>query len=236
MKSTGLFGKNSGRVGGVVYSNYRGEQIVRAYQPKVSNPNSVLQVAQRAKFKLMSQLATELKKEINASFVPSNKRLTSRNAWIKKLFDKVDYTNKRASLPIEEIVLTNSRELGVIAQQGNFTAGGNVQIATPIEWVGGKLRFVLLSYSDGGQIISPLSQEIEIEDAGEGGIVQWAVPNIPSIKRVIIYAYKLDESILSTYGNLEVMEEDVEVDVLAKNYAGALRFSASINKQITQNV
>lgn len=236
MKSTGLFGKNSGKIGGVVYSNYRGEQIVRAYQPKVNNPNSVLQVAQRAKFKLMSQLATELKKEINASFIPRDKRLTSRNAWIKKLFDKVDYSNRVATLPIEEIVLTNSRDLGVITQQDAFTAGGKVQIATPLEWVGGKVRFVLLSYSDGGQIISPLSQEIEIEDAGEGGVVQWSVPNVPSVKRVIIYAYKLDESALATYSNLEVVEEDVEIDVLAKNYAGAIHFSSSLNLQILQNV
>lgn len=236
MKSTGLFGKNSGKVGGVVYSNYRGEQIVRAYQPKVSNPNSVLQVAQRAKFKLMSQIATELKREINASFIPTDKRLTSRNAWIKKLFDKVNYSNRVASLPLEEITLTNSRELGAIAQQEDLIAGGKIQLATPIEWIGGKMRFVLLSYSDGGQVISPLSQEVEIEDAGEGGIVQWSVPNIPGIKRVVIYAYKLDETLLSSYGDLQIAEEDAEIDVLAKNYAGAIRFSASLNKQILQNV
>lgn len=234
MKSTGLFGKNSGRVGGVVYSNYRGEQIVRAYQPRVSNPKSTAQVAQRAKFKLLSQLASILSVEINSSYVSDQRKLTNRNLWVRNTFDNVVYANNTASLPIEDIVLTNSRENAItFAPNQTIVAGTNVPILISQSFIGGKVRFVYLSYTDGGDINVLYTQELAVEDTGEGaGLVQWPVPNRQDVKRVVMYAYDVDESISSTYSNVEALGDDAEVDVIARNFAGALRFSASLNLPI----
>ncbi len=56
-KSTHLLGKTSGRVGATVFKIVHGQQIVQEYQPKVANPNTSGQINQRARFKLLSQLA-----------------------------------------------------------------------------------------------------------------------------------------------------------------------------------
>lgn len=50
-------GQFSGRVGGVVYAVQAGRQVVRAYQPVVSNPKSNAQSIQRAKGNLVGRIS-----------------------------------------------------------------------------------------------------------------------------------------------------------------------------------
>lgn len=50
-------GQFSGRVGGVVYAVQAGRQVVRAYQPVVSNPKSTAQSIQRAKGNLVGRIS-----------------------------------------------------------------------------------------------------------------------------------------------------------------------------------
>lgn len=50
-------GQFSGRVGGVVYAVQAGRQVVRAYQPIVSNPKSTAQSIQRAKGNLVGRIS-----------------------------------------------------------------------------------------------------------------------------------------------------------------------------------
>lgn len=50
-------GQFSGKVGGVIFAVYNGEQIVRQYQPKVSNPKSRKQQLQRAKGNLVGRIS-----------------------------------------------------------------------------------------------------------------------------------------------------------------------------------
>lgn len=50
-------GQFSGKVGGVVFAVYNGEQIVRQYQPKVLNPKSSRQQLQRAKGNLVGRIS-----------------------------------------------------------------------------------------------------------------------------------------------------------------------------------
>lgn len=57
MKLQGIAGKGSGKLGAYVWVVRKGEQIVREYTDKVSNPKSAAQVGQRAKFKLLTQLS-----------------------------------------------------------------------------------------------------------------------------------------------------------------------------------
>lgn len=50
-------GQYSGRVGGVVYAVQAGRQVVRAYQPVVTNPKSTAQSIQRAKGNLVGRIS-----------------------------------------------------------------------------------------------------------------------------------------------------------------------------------
>lgn len=174
MKSTGLFGKNRGRVGGVVYSNYRGQQIVRSYQPQVKNPNTVAQVGQRAKFKLASQVATVLGKYI-ASNYSNDDKLSNRNAYVKNLFSQrlLRYTNKQAIVNVADLELSRNNS--------RFPIGGRLSTSTPSEITAviesydtleeyvGNVRFVgvLLGFDNGvPRIVATAIADGEIQGAG----------------------------------------------------------------------
>lgn len=81
MKQYGFVGKGTGKLGASVFAISGGEQIVRQYNPVVSNPNTEAQVAQRAKLKLMSQLAASLSGVIA---IPKQGLVSSRNLFIKE--------------------------------------------------------------------------------------------------------------------------------------------------------
>lgn len=49
-KGSLFFGKATGKLGQIVLSNVKGQQIARAWQPKVANPRTTVQQMQRAKF------------------------------------------------------------------------------------------------------------------------------------------------------------------------------------------
>lgn len=56
-KTTNGLGQFSGKVGGVVYAVQNGKQIVRSYQPVVSNPKTLAQRKQRAKANLIGRIS-----------------------------------------------------------------------------------------------------------------------------------------------------------------------------------
>ena len=81
MKLSGIAGTGSGKLGSQVYASVAGEQVVRNYQPKVSNPSTTKQVNQRARMKLMSQLAAAMASVIA---IPRQGMKSSRNLFTKK--------------------------------------------------------------------------------------------------------------------------------------------------------
>lgn len=56
-KTPNGLGQYSGKVGGVVYAVQNGQQIVRSYQPVVSNPKTLSQRKQRAKANLIGRIS-----------------------------------------------------------------------------------------------------------------------------------------------------------------------------------
>lgn len=58
MKSVGLIGSMSGKLGNSVAFVRNGQQIFRVYQPTVANPNTYRQRVSREKFKLLGEMAS----------------------------------------------------------------------------------------------------------------------------------------------------------------------------------
>ena len=236
MKSTGLFGKNSGRVGGVVYSNYRGEQVVRAYQPKVSNPNSAKQIAQRAKFKLVSQVGASLGKEIKMSYIPNVAKENPRNAFVKDMLKKTIYANNKATLPIEDIVLTNSKVSGFV-----FLQATNQQISGQLHQDAGNLatvRVVFIGYNEGGDISVLSVQEKSIANQGELKAITIQVPSIQGYTniRALAYVYEPDTTSGTSYEDYEVLGDQATLQEVLRVFSGRVIFSATENISIPQNV
>ena len=103
MKLNGLMGKGSGKLGSSVFAISGGEQIVRQYNPVVSNPQTDAQVAQRAKLKLMSQLAAALAPYIA---IPKKGLVSARNQFIAKNIGNATYSEDTASIELTTLQLT----------------------------------------------------------------------------------------------------------------------------------
>lgn len=103
MKLNGLMGKGSGKLGSSVFAISGGEQIVRQYNPVVSNPQTDAQVAQRAKLKLMSQLAAALAPYIA---IPKKGLVSARNQFIAKNIGNATFENNEADIELSTLQLT----------------------------------------------------------------------------------------------------------------------------------
>lgn len=126
----GISGGLSGKTGSYTFRQSRGQTIVSQYQPMVKNPNSEGQQTQRAKFKLMSQLAAIMAPAFGTMNVASKagKLIPSqRNAFVKLNMPLVIVTSDNqevsAIIPMEKLQLTSSfrEELGspVLSKQNN---------------------------------------------------------------------------------------------------------------------
>lgn len=107
MKLNGIVGKGSGKLGASVFAISGGEQIVRQYNPQVSNPSTDAQVAQRAKLKLMSQLAASLA----PGFAFKKKGLLSaRNQFVSKNIGLATFADGTASVVLTKLQLSPGSE------------------------------------------------------------------------------------------------------------------------------
>ena len=105
MKLNGFVGKGSGKLGSSVFAISGGEQIVREYNPVVSNPNTEAQIAQRAKLKLMSQLAAALAPALGFT---KQGLVSARNQFVSKNIDLVSYSENSAEVNVTLLQLTPS--------------------------------------------------------------------------------------------------------------------------------
>lgn len=117
-KSSSMWGKTTGKVGGLVYATSGGEQIVREYNPQVSNPSTIAQVNQRARMKLMSQLSACLAPVI----AMTKDGLTSkRNKFVKNNFENSYASEGAAQISYENVQLTEGSlglpQVGVMVSQ-----------------------------------------------------------------------------------------------------------------------
>lgn len=103
-KVTSLYGKTTGKIGSIVFSTSGGETIAREYNPHVANPNTMAQVNQRARMKLMSQLSAAL-----APVIAMRKEgLTSaRNKFVQRNFDASYASEGVAQISYENVQLTS---------------------------------------------------------------------------------------------------------------------------------
>lgn len=80
MKLAGIVGTGVGKLGASVFTVRKGQQVVRQYQPVVSNPNTMEQVRVRALFSLLTKNAKLLSDAFGFKVAGLE---TQRNAFIK---------------------------------------------------------------------------------------------------------------------------------------------------------
>lgn len=164
-KLTSLNGKVVGKIGAVVYSTNAGQIIAREYNPNVANPSTQKQVNQRAKLKLMSQLAATLAPVI---VIPKEGLKSSRNLFIKKNMGNAYAENGVAQITYENVQLTNGRAgiPGIVAtrsQQSGISISLEERADAAIS------RVVYIMYKKTSENTLQYVQSVIAEAAGSAG-------------------------------------------------------------------
>ena len=165
MKLNGIFGTGSGKTGNAVFATSAGKQIVRTYQPKVSNPNTDAQIAQRAKFKLLSQLAAAMAPVIA---IPKKELVSARNRFVKINTPLTSFSEGNATIFMEDIQLTDSQKSlpKIMATIAEGTTNVKVQMATNVNFQYDRVRWCIFKKTENFKL---QLVETAIEETGNAG-------------------------------------------------------------------
>lgn len=197
-KLQGITGGLSGKMGSAVFRQRGGQTIATQYQPIVKNPNSVGQQAQRARFKLMSQLAAIMAPGFGTMSVTkraSKGKPSQRNAFTQLNFPLVEITSDdqemTAKIPMEQVKLTSSfRNLPPLSLgygQGSITIdmeGISADVAT--------VRFVVIGYTGEGtkQAVIHSITDVPVRD----GVIETSLVAVSGNYTVLAYGLIPSES------------------------------------------
>lgn len=201
MKLYGISGKGTGKLGNSVFAIAKGEQIVRQYNPQVTNPSTEAQVNQRARLKLASSLTAAMRPVIA---IPSEGLKSSGNLFIKKNFGLISALSGTAEIALENVQLTN----GTIAIPDIVVAGGQGQAVTVELESAAPVGIKRVVYAMFARMVDGSLSLIDstiVETAGEGRI--FAGELAATTSSIIVFAYGMQdnsESATAKYANLQV--------------------------------
>lgn len=200
MKLNGILGTGSGKLGTSVFTTVKGTQIVRQHQPVVTNPSTKLQVAQRSRFKLVSQIAASMADVIA---IPRIGLTSSRNLFIKKNMPVVRGNVEGAQVSYEKLQLTNGTAAlpDIVATR----AGGNLtlNLASNASAIVNRVIYCIFTKDSLGQLM--LNTSAVVSDAGIDGDFALQITDIAG--DLAIYAYGMKDTSASasaTFGNYKV--------------------------------
>ena len=167
-------------MGAAVFRVREGQQVVTQYNPIVKNPNTVGQQTQRAKFKLMSQLAAVMSPGFGTMSVTTRKakgKPSQRNAFSQLNFPLVEVTSEdetvTAKIPMEQVKLTSSfRDLPAMT-----ISGASEEIEAEIENLSpdiATVRFILVGYTN--NVPSIITMRDQPKGHSTGVVFTQAVP------------------------------------------------------------
>ena len=186
MKLNGIVGKGTGKLGSSVFAVSGGEQIVRQYNPNVSNPNTDAQVEQRAKLKLMSQLAAAL-----APAIAFKKQglVSARNQFISKNIQFCSFENGKAVIDLSYLTLTGKNTV-LPELEGSIGEGSvlSVQLESNASATVDAVVYVVCT-SEGNSKINVLAIK-PVSVAGNNGVFPTSFENVPQSVNVFAYGVK----------------------------------------------
>lgn len=220
----GITGNLSGKMGSAVFRVREGQQVVTQYNPIVKNPNSEGQQAQRAKFKLMSQLAAVMGPGFGTLSVTKRKtkgKPSQRNAFTQINFPLATVTSEDqtmvAKIAMEDLKLTSSfRDLPAIEPTpGENSVKLNIDgIAADVTTV----RVVLVGYTNNIPAISRM-----LDAPVRNQLMSATIDNLPAGKYTVL-AYGLIPS--------ESAKASIDLDNIHtpddENYISAVELNAMV--------
>lgn len=187
MKLNAILGKGTGKLGGMVLSVNSGEQIVREYNPKVSNPQTDAQVEQRAKFKLLSQIAAALSTSIAFRKM---KMQSPRNRFLSANIGNVTYEGNEANIPLDTLDITGG-SVSLPALSVTRGENENVTLALSEAAAGDIKRIVYSIYKVTDKSKLQFIKEVLVSNAGEGRT--FSVETTAPKTDIVVYAYGIKD-------------------------------------------
>lgn len=197
-KIYGLFGAMTGKLADAVMVVRNGEQIVRKYQPVVSNPSTPAQVAARARLKLLSQLAAIMSPVIA---IPKQGIVSTRNLFVKANYPASSFANNNADIDFSAVTLTRS----VVALPAISATRGDGGITISLSSGTATLsRVVYAIFIRQGEEMRYVSSAV-VNEAGTGS--QWPTQLPAQNSELFVFAYGVrdnTENASAVFGNLVV--------------------------------
>lgn len=183
MKLHGITGTGSGKLGSSVFSVTACEQVVRQYQPVVTNPSTESQVNNRARLKLLSQLSAVMADVIA---IPRAGALSPRNIFVSDNYPISSAENGAASIDLAKISLTKGgmQIPAVVAERDGDTAI-NVALAAKADQLVARVIYIAFYRNNVGEL--QLLDSAVVETAGAEGTFPYVFPYMS--QDVIVYAY-----------------------------------------------
>ena len=183
MKLTGLTGTGSGKLGSSVFSVHAGEQVVRQYQPVVTNPSTQTQVNIRARLKLISQLSAVMGDVIA---IPRKGNVTSRNLFVSDNYHVTEALNGVATVDLSAIGLTRGGiHIPYINAERVDTTSIDVALADKADQIVDRVVYVMFYRNRSGEL--QLADSAVVETAGADGKFPYSFGYIA--QDVVVYAY-----------------------------------------------
>ena len=214
-KITSLHGKVRGKIGSLVYATTAGETIVREYNPHVANPSTVKQVDQRAKCKLLTQLASALAPVI---VMQKDGLVSRRNKFVKKNSDAASANSGIAQITYENLQLTDGNAgLPAIVASRSQQTGVAVHLSEDASQSISRCVYIMYRKTDENKLQFVQSQVVEA--AGANGEFPATLPFMEG--DCILFAYgmrDLSASATAKYGNYAVQNAvDIATLVMSRN-------------------
>lgn len=215
MKLNGIFGTGSGKTGNAVFATSAGKQIVRTYQPKVTNPNTDAQIAQRAKFKLLSQLAAAMAPVI---VIPKKELVSARNRFVQMNFNLATFEDNQAKVNLSSIKLTTSQKTlpGINLTPGE---GGTEIVAalnTSVFGLFEKVRYAVFKQTNDDKLQLVAQKVVEVNETTS----PTASTNFSGLNQgdYVVYAYGMNaKNSSATVGYGNYMVESVDENVVLES-------------------
>lgn len=231
---SGIAGKGSGKLGSQVYSSVAGQQVVRAYQPIVANPNTTLQVNTRARFKLMSQLSA-----VFSPILAYRKKgaQTPRNQFVKRNFDSTTGNDGQVIISLENLQITGGTAglPGIHAVRdglGHLTLSLVADAGTTVS------RVVYVIFKKTGTAQMQLIGSVVANEPGADGLFPITVADVAG--DLVLYAYgilDMNTAASAAYGNYTVNSgEDIARLVMTRKMTFTnYRFTRTRGCQLNAN-
>lgn len=187
-KMSGITGKLQGKYGNAVFRVRRGVQVMAQYNPTVENPNTDKQIQARAKWKLVSQLASVFAKIIA---IPRDGGKTPRNIFTQVNYSLLNFNGDRAQIDLPYVQLTKSSRAMApfIVTRSN---GQAINVALQNAELFSRVVYVVVAKNLREELNIFASETVENPTPNEANIFSASLPY--TSQAIVVYAYAMTDA------------------------------------------